>query len=450
MAEAAHSYWSASKFESIMLCPGKMALEAGKPNTSSSYAIEGTVAHQVLTWCLKSGNNAAHYAGDWVMVDDNGKTTGETASDALPGAVLVDDEMVRHVQTTVDYVREAAQGSPILVDQRVNYAAYLGVPEDDAWGTLDVTILHPDEIHVIDFKYGRGVEVDAGSDALHPNPQLALYALGALAFDFGGEAKNVRLAISQPRLSAAPSELPMTVVELEEWAGVAAFFAVGQARAAVAGANDGLDIAGFLRPGEKQCKFCLAKATCPALRAEVATSVAGFNPATPEEFAEAPVAGPEHLQPADADWLGAIYPKLDMIDGWCKAVLAEIERRLLAGESVPGTKLVQGRQGARSWTSAAEAEAALKAMRLKVEEMYELSLISPTSAEKLAPAIGKDGKPRPVAEGAPAPAIGPRQWAKLQSLIERKPGKIHVAPMSDKREAVQPAALADDFKEDFA
>ena len=34
---------------------------------------------------------------------------------------------------------------------------------------------------------------------------------------------------------------------------------------------------GFFTPGEKQCKFCKAKATCPALRAEMAEVVGGAD-----------------------------------------------------------------------------------------------------------------------------------------------------------------------------
>ena len=47
MTEAAHSYWSASKFEADMLCPGKHVLERGAPDNSNQYSAEGTAAHQV-------------------------------------------------------------------------------------------------------------------------------------------------------------------------------------------------------------------------------------------------------------------------------------------------------------------------------------------------------------------------------------------------------------------
>ena len=157
-----------------------------------------------------------------------------------------------------------------------------------------------------------------------------------------------------------------------------------------------------------------------------------FNVAevTPEDFA---VVTAVECKPnvQEDEWLAAMMAKADMIEDWITAVRAEVERRLLAGAAVRGYKLVQGRQGNRAWANVEEAEAQLKAMRLKVEQMYDLSLISPTSAEKLAT--------------APDPAIGPRQWKKLQAIITRSPGKLHVAPVSDKRPAVSVAPVSDSF-----
>jgi hypothetical protein len=118
-----------------------------------------------------------------------------------------------------------------------------------------------------------------------------------------------------------------------------------------------------------------------------------------------------------------------VVEIWCKAVLAEGERRLLAGVPVDGWKLVEGRRGSRKWSDTADAEAALKAMRLKHDEMYEYSVISPTTAEKL----------------AKAGSLGARQWTKLQALIVQAEGRPSVAPASDKRPAISVAPVDADF-----
>lgn len=406
----AHSTWSASGFEQKMLCPGSHVLQEGLPNTSSKYAAEGTAAHQVLTWALQQDRPAAAYVGQTINVEGFD--------------IEVDDDMAEHVQVCIDYVKDAAgDDGVILVDQRVNYSTYLDVPESEAWGTADVIIIRGNEIIVIDFKHGRGFEVSAEA-----NPQMSLYALGALQAYQGlvGDFNRVRMVISQPRIKSAPSEYDITVEKLEYWARFAARGAVDKCNnAKVAPEVDGWAEV-FLRPGEKQCKFCRAKATCPALRTEVATTV-GISAATVDEFMDLEINQP--TQASDEVWLSACLDKVDLIEDWCKAVRAEVERRLLAGEDVPGWKIVQGKRGNRAWSKPADVEALLKSMRLKEAEMYDFKLISPTTAEKL----------------HKSEIIGPRQWAKIQELITQKDGAPHVAPESDSRPALEIKPVADDF-----
>lgn len=420
MSELAHSLWSASKFESLMLCPGKIVLEAGKPNSTSKYAAEGTAAHQVLTWCLAgeehpADTDAAFYVGRVIEAD------GFTFE--------VDDDMAGHVQTTIDYVRDlAGDDGVVFADIRVNYAEYLDTPEVEAWGTADVIVARGAELIVVDFKYGMGVEVSA-----EKNPQMSLYGLGALQAYNGlaADFERVRLAISQPRIKSAPSEYDITVDELEAWGRSTARSAVNSCKMALGLTTHPQFNHTFLRPGEKQCKFCKAKATCPQLRAEVSIAATFSAPATPEEFAEAEVdLDVEAMKAADEAWLAACLDKADLIEDWVKAVRAEVERRLLAGESVPGYKVVQGKQGNRAWADPKAAEALLKSMRVKIEDMYDFKLISPTSAEKL----------------AKAETIGKRQWPKVEAMITRAPAKPHVAPVSDARPALDIKPVADEFE----
>lgn len=435
MTEAAHSLWSASKFESLMLCPGKIVLEEGKPNSTSKYAAEGTAAHQVLTWALQEERPAGSYVGRVIEAD------GFTFE--------VDEDMARHVQVCIDYVRDLTGDDGIVfADIRVNYAQYLDTPEAEAWGTADVIIARGAELIVIDFKYGMGVEVSA-----EKNPQMSLYGLGALQQYHGvvADFERVRMAISQPRIKTAPSEYDISVEELEAWGRSTARSAVNSCKVASEMASRGLEPVEqsweqtFLRPGEKQCKFCKAKATCPAVRAEVAETIEpiGSGPATPDEFASMDCPPPE--QHSEGNWLSACLSKVDLIEDWCKAVRAEVERRLLAGDNVPGYKLVEGKQGNRAWANEKEAEALLKSMRLKEAELYDFSVKSPTQIAKLGPVFDKDGKIKPQKEGTPPPVIGPRQWPKVAALITRAGAKKHVAPVSDPRPALVVTPVADDF-----
>jgi len=136
------------------------------------------------------------------------------------------------------------------------------------------------------------------------------------------------------------------------------------------------------------------------------------------------------LTSASDEQLGLLMESIDLVEGWAKAVRAELERRMLAGGEVPGFKLVKGREGIRKFSDAAEAEKMMKSMRLKQDVMYDWTLISPTTAEKL------------YADGI----IGKKQWPKLQALITRSEGGLSVAPAADKRPAVVITPVADDFE----
>lgn len=415
-----------------MLCPGSHVLQQGKPNTSSKYAAEGTAAHQVLTWALQEDSPASAYLGRVIEAD------GFTFE--------VDEDMARHVQVCIDYVHDLMGDDGIVfADIRVNYAEYLDTPEVEAWGTADVIVARGAELIVIDFKYGMGVEVSA-----EKNPQMSLYAMGALQQFHGvvADFERVRMAISQPRIKTAPSEYDLSVEELEAWGRGAARSAVNSCKNAASTGQTKQWEEVYLHPGEKQCRFCKAKATCPQLRADVSLAMHDQVAASPDEFADlmlSPVQG-QSPDVDDSDWLSACLSKADLIEDWVKAVRAEVERRLLAGDGVPGYKLVEGKQGNRAWSDEKAAEALLKSMRLKEAELYDFSVKSPTQIAKLGPVFDKDGKLKPMKEGAPAPVIGPRQWPKVAALITRAGAKKHVAPLSDPRPALDIKPVADEFE----
>lgn len=457
IAAAAHSYWSASNFEADRLCPGRKALCEGLPDNTNEHAASGTASHQLLTWALQDKCDAARWLGTTISLNAQGRVLAEGSEEPVVYAYKVDRERAERVQVAIDYVHQVMALDPaavLLVDRKVNYARWLGVDYEKAWGTLDIAIVLPTlrTLYAPDFKDGRGY-VPVGNDEDGPNDQVALYGLGQLddpTVDY--DIDEVVLGIIQPRISEEVSEYRMSTAALTAWAEDVARPTVRTIQVAASTYRPDGDAVvrleweeTFLKPNDKSCAFCRANATCPALRNDIGSDMHGQGMATPDDFAVSEVV--PVTQDVSGEWLAAVHAKADRALDFFKAVAGEIERRLIADPgSVPGYKLVQGKQGDRAWSNAEEAEKMLKAMRLKDADMYDFKLISPPSAEKLAPKYDKDGKAKPTKAGTPEPLIGPRQWPKLQALITRKPGKPHVAPISDSREPLKLAPAVEDFE----
>ncbi|WP_347460971.1 DUF2800 domain-containing protein [Acinetobacter sp. ANC 7454] len=413
-----HAKFSPSAAHRWAKCPGSLILEKGIKNESSAQADEGTAAHFLASECLEQNRNATDYLSAFIAINKGNAYWDKGAAAETRSGFSVDLEMAEYVQKYIDAVRSQAEGNELLIEHRVDFSQY--IDSENAFGTSDAIILAPKEIQIHDLKYGR-TKVNA-----EDNEQMMLYALGALN-DFGmfDDFQQARLVIHQPRLGHV-SEWVVPVAYLLEFADrtkntVKLIKAVDEGTAL-------FDENQLLNPGEKQCHWCKAKATCPALTKAVIETVAGeFDDLTACDLEAGIKQGIEAVPEHENQLLGKLYAALPLIEQWSKAVAAAVTDKLNSGEKVPGFKLVQGRAGNRAWSDAEAAEQVLKSMRLKVEDMYDLKLISPTNAEKL----------------QKAGTIGPRQWAKVQDLIVRPEGKPTVAPESDKRPALEVNPLND-------
>lgn len=412
-----HARLSPSGAKRWMTCPGSVVLEEGLPEWDTGYADEGTAAHELAKWCLVEGKDALAYLGR--IIEVSGYEKGERVLREFE----VDEDFAGHVQTYVEKLREYAAGHELLVEQRVPIGQVTG--EADAQGTSDGIVITSDgeELQVHDLKFGRGVRVDA-----QENPQGMLYALGALhQFSVMGDFKRVRIVIHQPRLDHL-SEWDCTVEELQAFARKATDKAgVVELAVKFRGAADWAPT--YLTPSDEACQFCKAKATCPALAAKVVETVGADFETLAGDYVDSADAAQQLLQvtAVDPDALATKMRAIDLIEDWCKAIRAEVERLLFAGQAVPGYKLVQGKRGNRAWSDEKAVEDMLrKQFRLTIEEAYTLKLISPTQAEKLL-------------------KENPKRWQKLKALVTQGGGKPSVAPESDKRPALVVTPTEDDF-----
>ena len=406
----AHAKLSPSSSGRWLTCPASPLMEAGKPNTTNSFAAEGTAAHYLGECCLTAEQDAVYFLGELINVYKNGDTYFyfEDAKESPSAAALefqfdVNQDMCDYVQTYVDLVRDLARttNGELLVEQRLSLTPLTG--EVGAGGTADTVILTDDEIIIVDLKYGQGLKVDAEN-----NTQLMIYGLAAMEeYSLIGDFKQVRLIISQPRLHHV-SEWVAAIDTLNVFAK-----RVTNTATLINSLDTSSDLSGLFAPSVDACRYCKANTECKALAEYNIKTVSDDFESLDDTYT---VSDAKY----DSDTLAKVYEQIDLLKDWIKAVEQGTYAKLINGESVGDLKLVEGRSGARKWANANEAETTLKAMRLKVDDMYDKKIISPTSAEKL----------------AKAGTLGDTQWEKIQALIVRPEGKPSIAAGNDPRPAL--------------
>lgn len=441
-----HALLSPSSADRWTSCTASVSAQVGRANEGNDASRLGTACHQICEEVLRDGAVPQSYLGRallfWTRVEDEAR--GEDWADdeaweripltlaTVQHRVPVTQEMIDAVVSATEFVQSMhlLHGGELHAEQQVPIGHFTG--EKDARGTTDVLLFTGDTVHVLDFKFGRhkvnayevvrpaSTDIITGEtvpEVVRANLQMACYALGALEkYGAGREFKHVTMTIVQPFISHV-SEYTCTVAELLE---VRDFLA--------AKAEETRTNPQFV-PSADNCHFCPASGNCEAqTRMVIDTAVDGFE--------DVDTAKPK--EPA-ANALGSLYAVIPLVQDWCKAVESRVRAALVEGRPVVrndgfGYKLVEGKNTARQWKDTAEAEAALKKMRLKVDQMYETSLISPTTAEKLSksPRVKKGETPLP-------PVLGPTQWDRLQGLIVQGKGQPVIALETDPRPAVAPA-----------
>lgn len=377
-----HALLSPSAAHRWMNCPLAPRLEAQLPEKTSDFAQEGTVAHSVCEiTALKHFKKV--------------KTAAYNATiKKLKKNTLWSDEMLHTAETYVEHLAEKAMrfdNEPyVAFEVKVELSDY--VPE--AFGRCDCIMFGGDTLVITDYKHGKGVPVSATE-----NPQLMLYALGALKLYqpiFGTALKNVEICIDQPRIGSYET-WGCSVESLIDWGNN-----IVKPKAMMAYMGFGEYHAG------DWCRFCRANGIC---KAQASQQISAFD-----DFKDAIASNSAILTPAE---MADVLERGKNLVTWYDSVKEGALNAALQGTQIPGYKLVEGRSS-RVWSNQDLALEKLQA------EGYDRALIY-DSVPKSLPQLEK--------------MLGVSKFKELVGEYVVKPqGKPTLAPESDPRKQYNSAA----------
>ena len=403
-----HAMLSPSKRSRWALCPGSIREEAKYPDQGGGpAAIDGTHSHTLLEHCIKNG------------LSDPMDQVGETFTDH-EGTFKVDADRAARVRTAIDYIRQQSMNGlfEVISEEKVDPEHLLG--RKDLSGTVDCQIIGGDVLELIDYKDGMGAVSAEG------NLQLEQYAYGVLAkykLPHNGTYpfSTVRMTIIQPKMALRGMH-PITSSEVS----VRHLMATMGTIVVQAAATDKPDAP--LVPGESQCKFCRAKGSCSALANNVMKEVGiMFQPVVNQTLDVAQQSADKDPSTMDDAQIAQIMEAAPLMRQLLEGVEKEALRRMQAGQTIPGLKLVNGR-GSRAW-ALPEEEMADKLVKMGIPKgaVYETKLVTPAKAEKLT-WTKRDGTEVQLTD---------RQLKRMeQEYVVKMAGKLTVAHESDSRPAV--------------
>lgn len=380
-----HAVLSPSSAHRWLLCTPSARMEEQYPDTTSQAATEGTIAHEVAeayASALLEGEDepgeelmTAHidrFASEHDLTDYDAKEMIRHAKEYAAAALRIREDLEAHCKT----------GAYALTEVRVDLGDY--IPE--GFGSVDFLCYSAHTLAIMDYKYGRGVRVSA-----EENPQMMIYALGALAYVkaiMGTDPRYIAMTIYQPRLQHEDTWV-ISTEQLEGWGDV-----LLKPLAKRAFAGDGEPF-----PGD-HCRFCRAKVDCPARREQL------FDL---KDFA---LSHTDHKKLTD-EQLAQVLDQAELVRDYLKAAEDEAFARIADGATLPRWKVVPGRSVRKVKDEEAMCER-LKLNGFAEADYLETKLLGIGKLEKL---VGKKAFTADYAD-----------------LVEKPEGKPTLVPSSDPRE----------------
>lgn len=376
-----HAKLSPSAAYRWMNCPGCIkAVEGASPPPPTSYAMIGSIAHELGEQCLLTGKNAEEYTGlkGWYAFDD---TTG--IAKTIPTGVtmrhilVIDEDMVDAVQSYVDTVvktRSELQNAEFMVEEKLDISWL--VP--GMFGTGDHVAREPLGVIVVD-------DLKNGINIVEPNtPQLKIYGLGAIGEGNPYMAEEIIMRITQPNAPHPNGPVryeTMDIDDLLDWGYNILKPAADLVYKAISD-FDNKKIGGvewrqtYLVPGT-WCKWCDVEGTCPANNMAQAKGMFGA-PNLPAVVDSGGIPDVGLLQPEELFRIKDLLPQLESFIG---AVKKACHQHITLNGPSFGYKLIQG-LGNRKYIDERVARTTLSTFLSESEACIPLKLKSPAQIEK--------------------------------------------------------------------
>lgn len=394
-------------------CLGALIPSQNASDNSGEEAAIGTVFHWLMAEWQTTGQRPDSWLGQVFPVEKEDKSE--------MFQVVCDEDMFYYGQQCLD--RYAHLRGEMFIERRVDISSITPIPRQG--GTADRFHCEFGYLDIIDWKYGRGVQVFA-----EWNTQELLYAWGVFVeFDPIYEFHTIRLHIAQPRFDHF-DVWEIGYEELIEWA---AWAKVRAHAAWVRGADR--------TSSPKACQWCKVRLDCKALesvRQQLAdlTFDAIEEPITEAQMKELIVPDMIAIEPAQqlsTDQLARILRYRKLMERWFNDIADELTTRSLHGEQVEGWKITEGRSR-RRWKDEELAARKLSLLGLSEDEVFTRKIVSPHQSESLLRKVGVGGR---------------LMKAYLRLFVDRPPGKPTLVPVGDNRLAI-PNLIDDTFEDEAA